>query len=149
MYKHILLPTDGSPLSSRAAQQAIGLAKALGARVTVLQVTGGYRQVYESEGFVMPGIKSLEKQFEIETNARAQQVLDSVKAAAGQAGVECKTLIATSDLPHEAIVKQASKQKCDLIMMASHGRRGLQAVLLGSETQKVLTHSKIPVLVCR
>ena len=147
--KHILLPTDGSKLSNQAVKQAIELAKALGAKITAVHVVGGYHQFLPDEGFVMPEIPALKKRFEQEQAVRAKKILDSVKGAAQMAGVACDVVVATSDVPYEMIIKQATKLKCDLIIMASHGRRGFQGILLGSETQKVLTHSKIPVLVCR
>ena len=149
MVKHILLPTDGSKLSNKAVKQAIEFAKALGAKITAVHVVGGYHLAQPDEGFVMPDIPALKKRFEAEEAARAKKILDSVKKAAQTAGVACDVVVATSDVPYEMIINQATKFKCDLIVMASHGRRGLQGILLGSETQKVLTHSKIPVLVCR
>ena len=91
----------------------------------------------------------LKRRFEEENAERASQILGEVKKIAAAYGVKCSTVVANDDSPYEAIIKQAKKSKCDLIMMASHGRRGLQAILLGSETTKVLTHSKIPVLVVR
>ncbi len=149
MIKHILLPTDGSKLSNKAVKQAIEFAKALGAKITAVHVVGGYHQILPDDGFVMPEIPALKKRFEEQEAARAKTILDSVKEAAQMAGVECYVVVATGDMPYEMIIKQATKSKCDLIIMASHGRRGFQGILLGSETQKVLTHSKIPVLVCR
>src|ERR1019366_2728808 len=149
MVTHILLPTDGSKLSNKAVRQAIEFAKALGAKITAVHVVGGYHLALPDEGFAMPEIPALKKRFEEEEAARAKKILGSVKEAAEMAGVECAVVVATGDVPYEMIINQATKFKCDLIIMASHGRRGLQGILLGSETQKVLTHSKIPVLVCR
>lgn len=149
MFKHILVPMDGSELSSEAVNQAIQLAKALGAKITALNVVPAYKRIFESEGFVMPRIPALKERFEEETAARANKVLGEAKKVAAAAGVQCFSAIATGDVPYKMIIEQAIKSKCDLIMMASHGRRGLDALILGSETQKVLTHSKIPVLVCR
>jgi nucleotide-binding universal stress UspA family protein len=97
----------------------------------------------------MPEIPALKKRFEEEEAVRAKKILGSVKEAARTAGVECEVVAATGDVPYAVIINQATKFKCDLIIMASHGRRGLEGILLGSETQQVLTHSKIPVLVCR
>lgn len=149
MFQHILLPTDGSKLSYKAVQQAIEVAKALGAKITALHIVGGYHPVLRDEGFAMPEIPALKKRLEEEEAAGAKKILGPVKEAAQMSGVECDLVVATSDVPYEMIINQATKFKCDLIIMASHGRRGLQGILLGSETQKVLTHSKIPVLVCR
>jgi nucleotide-binding universal stress UspA family protein len=149
MFKHILLPTDGSKLSDKAVIQAIEVAKAFGAKLTAVHIVGSYQPVLAGEGFEMPGVQALKKRFEEEEAGRAKKILSSVKDAAKTAGVKCDVIVATSDTPYEMIIDQATRFKCDLIVMASHGRRGLQGVLLGSETQKVLTHSKIPVLVCR
>jgi len=150
MFKHILFPTDGSPLSGVALAKAALLARVLASKFTAITVVGGYRPVFEStEGFLMPEMKMLRKRFEEEEAARATKILDEVKKIAAGLGVECAAVIATSDLPYRAIIEQAEKSGCDLIVMASHGRRGLEGVLIASETLKVLTHSKIPVLVCR
>ena len=148
MYTHVLLPTDGSKLADKAVKQGIALAKSIGARVTVMIATPEF-QVVMDEGFVLPNAMMLRKRFEDETMRRATKVLDSVKAGAQAAGVKCDTVVTSSGRPYEAIIKQAKKSKCDLIMMASHGRKGLSGILLGSETTKVLTHSTIPVLVVR
>lgn len=149
MFKHILLPTDGSALSDKAVRAAIRLAGDLGAKITAVHVVGEYQMALPSEGYVMRELPTLKKQFEEREAARAKRILGAVNAAAGKVGVDCDTVVASGEMPYELIIKQAGKSKCDLIMMASHGRRGLQALLLGSETQKVLTHSKIPVLVVR
>ena len=148
MYKHILLPTDGSKLSEKAVKQCIRLAKSLGAKITAVNVTPEYQMVMD-EGFVMPNAAMLKKRFEEETGKRSKQLLGEVKTEALAAGVDCDGVSITSGVPYEAIIKHAKKAKCDLIMMASHGRKGLSSILLGSETAKVLTHSTIPVLVVR
>lgn len=148
MYKHILLPTDGSKLAAKAVKQGIALAKSVGAKVTAVTVTPEYQMAMD-EGFVLPNSTMLKKRFEEESARRANAILAGVQAEAQAAGVACATAIATSGRPYEEIIKQAKKARCDLIMMASHGRRGLSGILLGSETVKVLTHSTIPVLVVR
>ena len=150
MYKHILLPTDGSKLSDKGVRQAIKLAQALKAKITAVHVVGNYRPpvLDQDEGF-LPAIPAMRQDFENRAAAYAKGVLGPVKTAAGKSGVKCDTVVATGDLPYETIIKQARKSQCDLIMMASHGRSGIKALLLGSETAKVLTHSKIPVLVVR
>ena len=148
MYKHILLPTDGSPLSEKAVTQCIRLAKSIGAKITTVNVTPEYQMVID-EGFVMPAAPMLKKRFEEETSKRSRKLLAEVKTKAAAAGVECNAVSVTGDTPYESIIKQAKKNKCDLIMMASHGRKGLSSLLLGSETAKVLTHSTVPVLVVR
>jgi nucleotide-binding universal stress UspA family protein len=149
MFKHILLPTDGSKLSGKAVKQAIGVAAALGARITAVNVVGGYQLHLMDEGYAVPDVPALKTRFEEAESAAARKILDTVRKSAAEAGVECDTVTATSNLPHDAIITQAKKSGCDLIIMASHGRKGLQGLLLGSETVKVLTHSTIPVLVIR
>ena len=148
MYKHILLPTDGSPLSEKAVKQCIKLAKSIGAKVTAINVTPEFQMIMD-EGFVMPNTAQIKKHFEEEIEQRSKKLLAAVKASAGAVGVDCESVSVSSGVPYEAIIKQAKKAKCDLIMMASHGRKGLSSILLGSETAKVLTHSTIPVLVYR
>jgi nucleotide-binding universal stress UspA family protein len=148
MYKHILVPTDGSKLSAKAVKQAIQFAKSIGATVTAIHVSNEFRAMMD-EGFAVPAFPAIKKRFEEETAKRSKALLESVKSGAQTAGVECNCVSVTNDFPYDAIIKQAKKSKCDLIMMASHGRKGLSSILLGSETAKVLTHSTIPVLVVR
>jgi len=148
MYKHILLPTDGSTLSEKAVKQCIRLAKSVGAKVTAIHVMPEFQMIMD-EGFAVANVGLIKKRFEEETGKRSKKILAEVKASASAAGVECDGVSVTSSVPYEAIIKQAKKAKCDLIMMASHGRKGLSSILLGSETAKVLTHSTIPVLVVR
>jgi nucleotide-binding universal stress UspA family protein len=145
MFQHILLPTDGSRLSLAAVQKGIQLAKGMKAKITGISVMPeGKFYMYETE-------INLHEKEEIARHHRqhANQNLAAIEEAARAAGIPCRTLCRTSDHPYEAIIGAAEENGCDLIMMASHGRRGVQALLLGSETQKVLTHSKIPVLVFR
>lgn len=148
MFKHILLPTDGSKLSDRAVEQGIAFAKSINAKVTAVHVVPEFQMVAD-EGFVAPMSAQFKERFEKESRAHAQKVLDKVEKMAKAAGVDFSGVIVSSDFPHQQIIHAAQKRKCDLIMMASHGRRGLSGLLLGSETAKVLTHSKIPVLVVR
>jgi nucleotide-binding universal stress UspA family protein len=148
MYQHILLPTDGSKLSAKAVKQGIEFAKSIRAKITAIHVAPEYQMVID-EGFVMPTVMSLKKRFEEETAARSKKMLDEITADALAAGVACYGVTVVSSVPYDAIIKQAKKGRCDLIIMASHGRRGLSSILLGSETAKVLTHSTIPVLVVR
>jgi nucleotide-binding universal stress UspA family protein len=149
MFKHILLPTDGSKLSHKAVKQAIGLASQLGARITAMNVMRQNHIPLMDDGFLVPEIPVMQQRLEKAEADIAKKILDAVRKSAADAGVESDAVAVTSDLPYEAIIKQAGKSRCDLIVMASHGRRGLQGVLLGSETVKVLTHSTIPVLVIR
>lgn len=147
MFKHILLPTDGSKLSERAVRSGIQFAGKIKARVTALHVIPAF-QAFANEGFA-PLSPALRKRLEDEARARATRVLEGVARRARSRKVRCTTLTAASDLPYQEIIATARRKKCDLIMMASHGRRGLSSLLLGSETSKVLLHSKIPVLVVR
>jgi len=145
MFKHILLPTDGSPLSEAAVEKGIDFAKSIDARITGLCVVPKeYPSYYEAE---IPGGFMDKAAAECKANAKVH--LAALTRVAQNEGVTCDVVMETSDQPYEAIVNLAEQKGCDLIMMASHGRRGVGALLLGSETQKVLTHSKIPVLVYR
>ena len=148
MYKHILVPTDGSPLSLKAAKTAASLAKALGARITTLYVIPPYPPPPSNDGMLYVEYFS-PREYAKQTQKHAAAALAKVEAAARAAGVPCVSLYLTGEEPWQSIIKTARSSKCDLIAMASHGRRGLAAILLGSETTKVLTHSKTPVLVCR
>lgn len=148
MYKHIMLPLDGSKLSIKAVNAGIALARSIGARVTVMHVISHFHVAIE-EGFVSKELRAIEKDHEEIARKGAQKLLDKVRDSAEAGGVKCETLVVAGDNPYQEIIKSAGKRKCDLIVMASHGRRGLEGLLLGSETAKVLTHSKIPVLVVR
>ncbi len=147
MYKRILVATDGSKLSKLAVNSGIELAVLTGAELVALKVVPRYPQSY-FEGSValsMEELARIEKQWADD----AQVVVDAVKAEAEARGLKAKAVTVKSDLVAEALIAGAKKYKADLIVMASHGRRGLKRVLLGSETQQVLTHSHIPVLVLR
>lgn len=147
MFKHILLPTDGSKLSNDAVRRGIEFAKETKARVTAIHVVPEFR-VAADESFA-PLSPALKRRFEEESRERAQKMLDGIAEHAKKRGVRCATISVASDLPYQQIIEAAKKHKCDLIMMASHGRRGLSSLLLGSETAKVLLHSTIPVMVVR
>jgi nucleotide-binding universal stress UspA family protein len=145
MFKHLLLPIDGSKLSEAAIQKGVQFAKSLNAKITGFYVMPEFHLfTYRTEM-----VEDTKEEFAKDCRAHADQFLAVVEKAAKAAGVACDTAVATSDHPYEAIIQAAQEKNCDLIMMASHGRRGVQGLLLGSETQKVLTHSKIPVLVYR
>jgi nucleotide-binding universal stress UspA family protein len=145
MFKNILLPTDGSPLSEVAVEKGIDFAKSIHAKVTGLcAVPKECPSFYDAE---FPG--GFKDKAAAECKANAKIHLAALTKLAHGAGVACDVVLETTDQPYEAIVDVAEQKGCDLIMMASHGRRGIGALLLGSETQKVLTHSKIPVLVYR
>jgi nucleotide-binding universal stress UspA family protein len=148
MYKSILLPTDGSKPSGKAVKQGIALARSLGSKITVLNVRPEFQMVID-EGFVMPNIGALKKRFDEQTVKQARKIVDAAAADAKSAGIKCEVIVDQHAHPYESILRHAKKTKCDLIVMGSHGRTGLASLLLGSETSKVLTHSKIPVLVVR
>ncbi len=145
MYKHILVPIDGSKLSDRAVKEAVALASTLNAKVTLLHVSPVQIWPIYAESAVMMA-EYAGGDFRAQTKREAAALLAKAAKRAG-GGVETQHVL--SDLPYDAIAKAAAKGKCDLIVMASHGRRGVSGFLLGSETQKVLTHSKVPVLVVR
>ena len=145
MFEHILLPTDGSKLSEKSIKQGVRMAKALKASVTALHVS----QKFHTFTYQIDMLESTRRDYAEACETKAGNYLDFVKRVAAGAGVECDVVHVVSDQPFKEIVKTAQKKKCDLILMASHGRRGIEGFLLGSETQKVLTHSQIPVLVYR
>jgi nucleotide-binding universal stress UspA family protein len=146
MYKHLLVAVDGQELSNKALAQAVGLAKAIGAKVTVLHVTPRWSAV-AAGGDVAVMFPPEAHQANIAEGAR--QILRKSAALAESAGVLCDSAHASDAHPYKAILDTASAKGCDLIVMGSHGRRGVAGLLLGSETQKTLTHGKIPVLVYR
>lgn len=149
MFDHLLVPTDGSELSKAAMAQAVQLARRAGARITVLHVQPSYYgspdvAIY-GEGLVLD--PELSERFRAANAAVAESVLAEALEQARAAGVEATGETCVRPLVHEAILETARRHGCDLIFMASHGRRGLAGLLLGSETQRVLTHADIPVLV--
>ncbi len=147
MYKRILVATDGSKLSKLAVDHAIGLADITGAEVVALKVVPRYPQTYFEGGVALAAteVAKIEKQWQEE----AMVAVNEVKDAGLKRSVKVKPVTVKSDLIAEAIISAAKRNKCDLIVMASHGRKGLKRLLLGSETQQVLTHSHTPVLVLR
>jgi len=147
MFKHFLVPTDGSDLSKRAAAAAVEQARATGARLTVLHAMPPATPLVFGE--LLPVAYMPPDEHERLVNKAADIYLADIEAQAQAAGVECHTVKVTSDFPAEAIIDAAKQRQCDVIWMASHGRRGMAAVLLGSETQKVLAHAELPVVVFR
>jgi nucleotide-binding universal stress UspA family protein len=147
MYQRILVPTDGTALSKKAVTSAIALAQLCGAELVALQVVPRYPQSYFEGGIALAAadIKQVEKTW----GDAAQVVVDAVKKAAQAKGVEAKAVVVRSDIVSDALLATAKKYKCDLVVMASHGRKGIKRLLLGSETQHVLTHASIPVLVLK
>ena len=147
MYKRILVATDGSKLSQKAVEHGINLADLTGAEVVALKVIPRYPQTYFEGGVALAAaeVSRIEKNWQEE----ALVAVNAVKSAGQLREVKVKPVTVKSDLVAEAIIAAAKRNKCDLIVMASHGRRGIKRLLLGSETQQVLTHSHIPVLVLR
>jgi nucleotide-binding universal stress UspA family protein len=147
MYERILVATDGSKLSKKAVTSAISLAALCGAELVALKVVPRYPQSYFEGGIAMQAgeVQKVEKLWADE----GQTVVDAVAKAAALKGVKTKALTVKSDVVSDALIAAAKKHQCDLIVMASHGRKGIKRLLLGSETQHVLTHASIPVLVLK
>jgi len=148
MYKSILVPIDGSRLSEKAAKEAVSLAKSVGAKITLFHCVADFPAPVYAESAILAA-QVTAGQYRKEAVRHAEEVLAKAARKLEGTGLTVDTLNAVNDLPYEAIIAAAAKKKCDLIIMASHGRRGVTGFLLGSETQKVLTHSKVPVLVVR
>ena len=152
MFRHILIPTDGSEASARAIKQGMQLASALGVKVTGVHVIPSFHPFTYRSQMLLTYRRALpedsEAAYTAATLSCAKEFLRAIKHAASAAGVPCDTVHAHEDQAYKAIVATAKKRRCDLIFMASHGRGGVAGILLGSETQKVLVHSDIPVLVC-
>lgn len=145
MFKHLLVPTDGSALSAAAARMAVDVAQALDARITGIHViTSFHLLTYHSEM-----LADTRTDYARHARNHAEEYLAFVERLATDADVHCATTWVVNDHPYEAIISAAQERHCDLVVMASHGRRGVQGLLIGSETQKVLTHCKVPVLVYR
>ena len=147
MYKRILVATDGSTLSKKAVASAIDLAALSGAELVAVKIAPRYPQSYFEGSLPLSTteVSKIEKQW---TDA-AQKVVDGVAKAAQAKGVSVKSVVVKSDIVSDALISASKKYKVDLIVMASHGRRGIKRLLLGSETQQVLTHASVPVLVLR
>lgn len=145
MYSHILIATDGSELAGKALEHGLRLAKQVGAKVTLVHVTEPFPVVMAEEAILTNPIEDYEKSVAI----GAQKILGAAKAAADEAGVTVALLHEKDQYPAEGIVRAAAETGADLLVMASHGRRGLSKLLIGSQATEVLTHSKIPVLICR
>ncbi|MEK6211992.1 MAG: universal stress protein [Pseudomonadota bacterium] len=146
MFKHILIPTDGSPVANKAAKAGIALARRLGAKVTA------YYAIEELQPIYVEGYAFNQKEidgFEERAREAGQKRVDAIGRMAKAAGVPFTSVVAKALTPYEGIIAAAKKRKCELIFMASHGRRGLSRLIMGSVTQKVLTHSVIPVVVYR
>ena len=147
MFTHLLVPTDGSKLSDKAVAHAIALAKKLEAKITVFYAAMDYPTPIMADGMMYEPMPR--REYTRMAAEEAAKILGKVETKAAAAGVPCTGVHTISSVPWEAILAAAKKYKCDTIVMASHGRRGVSALLLGSEAQKVLTHSKLPVLIVR
>jgi nucleotide-binding universal stress UspA family protein len=145
MYSNVLIPTDGSELSGKAVEHGLALAKWIGAKATALTVL----QPFHTLTIDTQMIEDTPARYKARMQENAEKILAAVAAAAQAAGVVCATVQAEHEHPYRAIIDIATSKGCDLIVMASHGRRGISALVLGSETVKVLTHCKVPVLVHR
>jgi nucleotide-binding universal stress UspA family protein len=145
MYTNILIPTDGSELAEKAVQHGIALAKRIGAKATVLTVLTPFHTFTIDTQM----IEDTPAQYKIRMKGHAEKTLGAAADAAQAAGVACETVQVEHEHAYQAIIDTAGSKGCDLIVMASHGRHGISAIVLGSETVKVLTHCKIPVLVHR
>jgi len=147
MFKHFLIPTDGSPLSTEAAEAGVKLAKALGARVTGFFAAPAPTPIIYSH-FLPVGYMPPEEHARMIEDA-AQKCLSVIENAARAAGVPCEVLHETNDFPADAIVETAREKGCDVIFISSHGHRARRGPMLGSETQKVANHATIPVVIYR
>lgn len=145
MFSHILIPTDGSKLAAEAVDKGIALAKSSGARVTFLMVVEPFH-IFSVEA---DQLESTRDEYVRQATRAAKETLAAAEAKARAAGVEAASITGEDDQPFQAIVQAADTLGCDLIAMASHGRRGMAALMIGSQTMKVLSHSKVPVLVYR
>ena len=146
MFKHILICTDGSPLANKAAKGGIALAKALKAKVTAYYAIENMLPIY-SEGYAFDQLTI--DRFEAAIQAVGKKHVDAIGKLAKAAGVPFVAMVTNAYTPHDGIIAAAKKQKCDAIVLASHGRSGLTTLFMGSVTQQVLAHSKIPVVVYR
>ena len=147
MFKNVLIPTDGSKLSLKAIRSGVAFAKSIQARVTGCYVYEPFRPYYFGD-YIPPDMPT-PREFELHAREAGKKYLQQIETAARAAGLAYSGSVVKSDTPYTGIINAAKKGRCDLIFMASHGRSGLSGLLLGSETHKVLTHSKIPVLVYR
>lgn len=147
MFKNILVPTDGSKLSMKAVEKALEIAKESGAKLTIMTVVPPYPAMYAGDGYVMEPMSTAA--WDKATKQNAEKTLAGAEKRAKEMAVEVTLLAVKDEPPYAGIIACAKKRKSDLILMASHGRRGISGLLLGSETVKVLTHSNVPVLVYR
>ena len=147
MYRHLLGAADGSELSNLAMEHAIVLARSLGAKLTLLHVAGQYPPPMLVDGTVFPTLP--QEEHDAAAIKQSQQILDPLVARAKEAGVDCAALHESDSAAWHAIIGTAERKRCDVIVMGSHGRGGFAALIMGSQTQKVLHHTNLPVLVVR
>jgi len=147
MFRNILVPTDGSPLSNKAVRRAVQLAREQKGRVTGIYIGPTWKPRGGDDSIAYRIVSPEEHAAGV--RKAAAKILDVVRREAAKANVPCSTSFSQDDYPYARIVEAASRNHCDLILMATHGRRGISKLLLGSETSKVLAHAKVPVLVCR
>ncbi len=147
MFKHLLVPTDGSELSQATVKRAVSFAKDAGARVTFFYAQPDFPMPIYGEGALID--PTTPEQFAKSAKEEADRILEAAEKVADEIGVTADSDTVVNEVPYKAVIDAADRHGCDLIFMASHGRRGISALLLGSEAQKVLTHSKIPVLIYR
>ena len=145
MYKHIMIATDGSEIAAKAVSRGVNLAKALGARLSAVTVTEPYETIVQVETMaaILPG------DYNKRCEESANRILSTVTSAANTAGIECNVIHEKNGLPYEGVIEAAEKAGADLIVLGSHGRRGIEGFLIGSQANKLLTHTKIPALVVR
>jgi len=148
MYKRILIATDGSETATKAVTHGIALAKALSVPISVVTVTEAW-SAFELARMARMGVQNPIAQYEDVATAAASNILDKAAQVAKSQGVTCELVHVRDQRPAEAIIATAKEKGCDLIIMASHGHRGIDRMLLGSQTNEVLTHSKVPALIVR
>lgn len=148
MYKHIMLPYDGSELSDKALTEGIGLAQSHNAKITLMYVVSPHHLMVGG-GRLVPGLKRLEEEYAENIRSEARQMLDAARQRVSTAGLACDILLEDGTSAYKCIVDGANRLSCDLIVMASKGRRGIDGLVVGSQTLKVLTHATVPVLVVR
>ncbi len=148
MYQHVLLAYDGSALSDKALDEAARLAKGVNAKVTIVYVVTPHHLLLGG-GRDVPGLKRLEQEYADEIDEEARKMLDAARERLAAAGVAADALLDHGIAPYEKLIEAARRLKCDLIIMASHGRRSVESLVVGSQTMKVLTHTSVPVLVVR
>lgn len=145
MYRNILIATDGSELAQKAVDHGLAIAKGLGSKVTVVTVT---EMMSTQNGMLMPRAADVDR-YEDEARTAARAILDKAAQASTAAGVSCEVVHVADKTPAEGVLETTRNRGCDLVVMASHGRRGLDRLLMGSHAQEVMVHSSVPVLVCR